>query len=276
MSSPSSASSALDRLDHRRLAPAPSKLIMSAAAFTPPSFAVLIVVASFVCRSTMRVELLQRGLGHLVETRDAHRDVGLLRARRSSLSTSAACWLGRCARIVATICGCSFLIDLRDGARLHPLQRVDARRLAALEDPAEQRARAALAERIRHAPCADSRPCRCRSASSPARRRAARRARRSRARAARRQAPPSRSRASAPLRRPCAAAPTPRSAHRDVISRIAARSVPLILRCFSHCLQPPNCELLVPLAADLVPRRCERRPCGRRSPSAGPSRGRRP
>ena len=81
---------------------------MSAAALTPPSFAVLIVVASFVCRSTMPSSSCSAVSG-TSSSRAMRIAISACAAASSSFSTSAACWLGRCARIVATICGCSCL-----------------------------------------------------------------------------------------------------------------------------------------------------------------------
>ena len=126
---------------------APSKLSMSAAALTPPSRAVLSCVASFVWRSTIASSSCSAVSG--TSSRRAMRTAtSACTAAVETPSTSAACWLGRCARIVATICGCSLLDDLRDRARIHPLQCVDSGRVAALQDPAEQSARATLAERL--------------------------------------------------------------------------------------------------------------------------------
>ena len=214
ISSPSSASSAWIASITAVWPVAPSRLIMSAAALTPPSFAVLSRRRFLRLPLDDAVELLERGLGHLVEPRHAHRDIGLRLPASNSLEHVGGLLARQVREDRRDDLRMLALDDLRDGARLHPLQRVDARRVAAFEDPPEQRAGTALAERIRQHFAQIVVRADADRASCAARRRAARRARPSRARAARRRAPPSRSRASAPLRPPCAAAPTRRFARR--------------------------------------------------------------
>jgi hypothetical protein len=50
--------------------------------------------------------------------------------------------------MVAMICGCSLLDQVGDGGRIHPLQALDAGRVAALQDARDQVGGAVVAERL--------------------------------------------------------------------------------------------------------------------------------